>query len=120
MSGLDDQLRKMEREELSAEDKALDEYATQLFAEGKIDEAIPLFERLIAVTPYCEGSREAGMRYLLADCYVQKGQPARALQQLEFAMHCYDGFPRDAFYDSLVREKNALIIAHPDLRPKNL
>src|SRR3989338_3896648 len=117
---LDEQLQKIEREELSPEDREIYERAEKLYGEGQIDEAIPLFEQFISVTPHSAYTLESTARWTLANCYAKKEQPARALQQLNFAIDCYDGTHRNAFLDLLEEESNTLLQAHPDLQPKNL
>jgi thioredoxin-like negative regulator of GroEL len=50
----------------------------ELYNEGKTGEALPQFERAVAADPQL-----AKARYLLALCYVNAGQPARAKAELE-------------------------------------
>src|SRR3989338_6407636 len=109
----DEQLRKIEQEQVAPEDKAVYDLASRLYVEGRIDEAVTLFERFIAVVPYWCSIIESSAREYLADCYVKRGEFARALQQLNFAIDCCDSPLEKEIRAATIRERDALLREHP-------
>ena len=120
MSGLDDQLRDLGRFEISPEDRALFDEGTKLYADGKVDDAIPKLEGFILRATYNAGELESAARVCLADCYETKGQNERALSQLNIALECFDGERTTEAAKYVARTREQFLEQHPELRPKNL
>jgi tetratricopeptide (TPR) repeat protein len=92
---------------------ALLEHANEMVASARYAEAIPLTQEIIAKYPKWWGASEA--RMLLGCCYINTGEPAKALEPLEQGFAERDGFVGDTgeyflgvAYERLGRPEDAL------------